>query len=66
MATTVVTISAAVLPSGDPGWLALARTCCGLKEKGADRRVPAAEDDDVVGDERVGDTETADGERSEV
>lgn len=37
-----------------------------MKANGAESRVPAAEDEDVVADDRVGDTEGADGERTEV
>lgn len=46
---TLVIISVAVRPSGDPGWLNRTMVFGALKAKGADRRVAAAEDEDVVG-----------------
>jgi hypothetical protein len=56
-------MSVAVLPSGDPCWCDRARTCGALNPNGTDSRVPAAEDDEVVAEDRVGDTEGVDGER---
>ena len=61
--STLVTMSVAVLPSDEPGWLARASTCGALNPNGTDSLVPAAEDEEVVAEDRVGDTEGADGER---
>lgn len=64
--STLVTIRAAVLPSGDPGCFALARTCGALKEKGAERRVPAAEDACVVDADAAWVVEVVEEERGDV